>query len=153
MSLRSLAIIPKWTFIMIITLRVLNPSASSTVTMLWADRQGSFCPSTGCSWYIQHRTVTFSPLAQAVTAEQYLFNATINAYFFISKFWFEISDNAAPIPFIVIMGPSGFVIEQDSLFVDFKRTNTDRTFSHHFRVFELLWRYVSHEAVEAYRHL
>ncbi|KAE9397992.1 hypothetical protein BT96DRAFT_1020437 [Gymnopus androsaceus JB14] len=113
------------TFIMIITLRVLNPSASSTVTMLWADRQGSFCPSTGCSCsIIQHRVSHIHPLAQGVTAEQYLFNATINATSSISSFGSKSATCNGSDPVIVDNGGSGFVIEQDSLFVDFKRTKT-----------------------------
>ncbi|KAE9383631.1 hypothetical protein BT96DRAFT_982488 [Gymnopus androsaceus JB14] len=77
-----------------INLSVLNPRANSAVTMLWADRQGSFCPSTECS------VVSSST----------------------EKFWFEISDNDGSDPVIVDNGGSGFAIEQDSMFVAFKRT-------------------------------
>ncbi|KAE9399622.1 heme peroxidase [Gymnopus androsaceus JB14] len=113
------------TFIMTTSLRVLSPSTTSTITMLWTDRQGSFCPSTGCSILPSStEQVDFSIIGQILgaTAERYFFNATINATSSISKFWFEINDNDGSDPVVVDNGGSGFVIEQDSLFVDSIRT-------------------------------
>ncbi|KAE9409458.1 heme peroxidase [Gymnopus androsaceus JB14] len=100
------------TLILTTSLRVLSPSATSTVTMLWADRQDSFCPSTGMLFQF-----TIIGQAQGVTAERYFFNATINATSSISKFWFEINDNDGSDPVVVDNSGSGYVIEQDSLFL------------------------------------
>lgn len=61
-------------------------------------------------------------LAPALTPETYLFNATINATCSISNFWFEINDNDGSEPTVVDNGGGGFVIEQDSLFVDTLRS-------------------------------
>ncbi|KAE9405953.1 heme peroxidase [Gymnopus androsaceus JB14] len=119
------------TFNMITALRVVNPSANGTVTMLWADQQGvSFCPSTGCSVQSSSTQPVFFNIvgsAQGFSASRYLFNATINSTSSISKFWFEINNNDGSDPIIVDNGGSGFVIEQDptlSLFVDVMRSET-----------------------------
>ncbi|KAE9402259.1 heme peroxidase, partial [Gymnopus androsaceus JB14] len=103
------------------------PSANPTLTMLWADRQGdpSFCPSTGCSIQSSGTEQAFFNIigkAQGLTAERYSFNATINATSSISHFWFEIDNNDGSDPIIVDNGGSGFVIAQDSMFVDIGRT-------------------------------
>lgn len=95
--------------------------------MLWADRQGdpSFCPSTGCSIQSSGTEQVFFNIigkAQGLTAERYSFNATINATSSISHFWFEIDNNDGSDPIIVDNGGSGFVIAQDSMFVDIGRT-------------------------------
>jgi len=117
------------TFNMITALRVVSPSASATVTLLWADQQGgSFCPSTGCSKQSSSTQPVFFTVfgeAQGFTASRYLFNATINSTSSISKFWFEINNNDGSDPVVVDNGGSGFVIEQDpslSLFVDAMRS-------------------------------
>ncbi|KAE9405956.1 heme peroxidase [Gymnopus androsaceus JB14] len=117
------------TFNMITALRVVSPSASATVTLLWADRQGnSFCPSTGCSLQSSSdQPVFFSVVGQVqgLTASRYSFNATINSTSSISKFWFEINNNDGSDPIVVDNGGSGFVIEQDpslTLFVDIMRS-------------------------------
>ncbi|KAE9393700.1 heme peroxidase [Gymnopus androsaceus JB14] len=113
------------TLIMTTTLRVLNPSTGATVTMLWADRQGSFCPSTGCSVQSSgSQNVVFNagPTTQNLAAARYSFNATINATSSISKFWFEIDNNDGSDSIVVDNGGSGFVVEQDSLFVDVIRS-------------------------------
>ncbi|KAE9382582.1 heme peroxidase, partial [Gymnopus androsaceus JB14] len=109
------------------SLQVLTPNESSTITMLWADREGSCCPFTGCSVpSSSSREVFFSPLAQllapGLTPEIYFFNATINATCSISDFWFEINVNIGSEPLVVDNGGGGFVIEQTSLFVDVLRS-------------------------------
>ncbi|KAJ3924907.1 MAG: heme peroxidase [Lentinula lateritia] len=88
---------------------IVNPSdnPSRTVTMLWADRQGSSCSSTGCT----------SPSTHFVQ-----FNATINATTSISKFWFKINENNGSDPVIVDNGGSSFAIGQDSVFIDNSRS-------------------------------
>ncbi|KAE9399614.1 hypothetical protein BT96DRAFT_1101961, partial [Gymnopus androsaceus JB14] len=53
-----------------------------------------------------------------VTAERYFFNVTINTTSSISKFWFEINENDSSDSVVVDNGGSGFLIEQDALFVD-----------------------------------
>ncbi|KAF9058627.1 heme peroxidase [Rhodocollybia butyracea] len=115
------------TLAMVTTLRVLNPSVNATVTLLWADREGSFCPSTGCSVEsFGTQPVTFRLTELGIylgfTAERYEFNATINVATSISKFWFEINNNDGSDPITVDNGGGGFVIEQDSLFFDNGRT-------------------------------
>ncbi|KAE9407571.1 heme peroxidase [Gymnopus androsaceus JB14] len=134
------------TFTMLTALRVVNPSASATVNMLWADQQGaSFCSSTGCSVQSSRSQPVFFTIvgvAQGFTASRYFFNATINATSSISKFWFEVNNNDGSDPVIVDNGGSGFVIEQDpslSLFVDVTRSEgifleTPTTFSEFFKV-------------------
>ncbi|KAE9398044.1 hypothetical protein BT96DRAFT_1020381 [Gymnopus androsaceus JB14] len=115
-------------FFMTTTLRVLNPSANPTMTMLWADRQGnpSFCPSTGCSvqssGIVERVFMGIIGQTQGLTAERYSFNATINATSSISQFWFEIDNNDGSEPIIVDNGGSGFVIAQDTVFVDVGRS-------------------------------
>ncbi|KIK55701.1 hypothetical protein GYMLUDRAFT_47659 [Collybiopsis luxurians FD-317 M1] len=106
-------------------LRVMNNNPSRTVTLLWADRQGSFCPSSGCS--TQSTTVQpvfFSIIGQkqGLSAQRYQFNASINAASSISKFWFEVNENDGSQPVVVDNGGAGFVIEQDSVFVDVGRS-------------------------------
>lgn len=100
-----------------------NPSR--TVTMLWADRQGSSCPPSGCtSPSISTQEVVFSLIGnlQGLTGTRYSFNATINASTSISKFWFEINENDGSDPIVVDNGGPGFVIEQDSVFIDNSRS-------------------------------
>lgn len=94
--------------------------------MFWADREGSFCPSTGCSVESSGtEEVSFTTLAniQGFTAERYMFNATINTTTSISKFWFEINNSGSD-PITVDNGGGGFVIDQDSLFLDMRRSQT-----------------------------
>ncbi|KAJ3906340.1 heme peroxidase [Lentinula edodes] len=113
------------TLSMVTHLRVMTDNPSRTVTMLWADRQGSFCPSTGCATpAIDNIQVFFTFIGnmQGLTADRYVFNATINPATSISKFWFEINENDGSDPIIVDNGGSGFVIEQDSVFVDDRRS-------------------------------
>ncbi|KAJ3809546.1 heme peroxidase [Lentinula aff. lateritia] len=100
-----------------------NPSR--TVTMLWADRQGLSCSSTGCTSPSTGFVQVFLGLIgdiQGLTADRYAFNATINATTSISKFWFEINENDGSDPVIVDNGGSGFAIEQDSMFIDISRS-------------------------------
>ncbi|GAW08282.1 l-ascorbate oxidase [Lentinula edodes] len=105
------------------TLRIVNISdnPSRTVNMLWADRQGSSCPSSGCTspstGSLQASLGIFGGI-QGLTADRYTFNATINATTSISKFWFEINENDGSDPIVVDNGGSGFVIGQDSVFID-----------------------------------
>ncbi|KAJ4473706.1 heme peroxidase [Lentinula aciculospora] len=115
------------TLAMATTLRVINPSdnPSRTITMLWSDRQGSFCPSSGCtSPSTSTQQVVFSLIGniQGLTGERYSFNATINATTSISKFWFKINENEGSDPVIVDNGGSGFVIGQDTVFIDNSRS-------------------------------
>ncbi|KAF9064897.1 heme peroxidase, partial [Rhodocollybia butyracea] len=56
------------------------------------------------------------------TAKRYSFNATINGATSISKFWFEINNNDGTDPITVDNGGDGFVIEQDSVFIDNSRS-------------------------------
>ncbi|KAJ3794688.1 heme peroxidase [Lentinula aff. detonsa] len=105
------------------TLRVLGDNPDRTVTMLWADRQGSNCPSTGCTSPSTQTDNVFLTLigignVRGLTANRFLFNATINATTSISKFWFEVHENDGSDPIVVNNGGSGFVIEQDSIFID-----------------------------------
>ncbi|KAJ3887172.1 heme peroxidase [Lentinula edodes] len=106
---------------------IINPSdnPSRTVTMLWADRQGSSCPSSGCTspstGSLQASLGIFGGI-QGLTADRNTFNATINATTSISKFWFEINENDGSDPVVVDNGGSGFVIEQDSVFIDNSRS-------------------------------
>ncbi|KAJ3866255.1 heme peroxidase [Lentinula novae-zelandiae] len=100
---------------------VMTDNPSRTVTMLWADRQGSFCPSTGCTTPSTDNLqvfFTFIGTMQGLTADRYVFNATIDPTTSISKFWFEINENDGSDPIVVDNGGSGFVVEQDSVFVD-----------------------------------
>ncbi|KAJ3745485.1 heme peroxidase [Lentinula detonsa] len=115
------------TLSMATTLRVINPSdnPSRTITLLWADRQGSSCPSTGCtSPSTSLQQVVFSLIGniQGLTGTRYSFNATINATTSLSKFWFEINENDGSDPVVVDNGGSGFVIEQDTIFIDNSRS-------------------------------
>ncbi|KAF5376350.1 hypothetical protein D9757_008645 [Collybiopsis confluens] len=112
-------------------LRVLNDNPHRTVTLFWTDRQGSFCPpSIGCSIQSDLTQDGFQLSSigpkQGFTASRYSFNATINLPTSISKFWFEVNENDGsknPVT-IVNNGGGGFVIEQDSLFVDIGRSKT-----------------------------
>ncbi|KAJ4486568.1 heme peroxidase [Lentinula edodes] len=115
------------TMSMATTLRIVNPSdnPSRTVTMLWADRQGSSCSSTGCTSPSTHFVQVFLGLIgdiQGLTADRYEFNATINATTSISNFWFEINENDGSDPVIVDNGGSSFAIGQDSVFIDNSRS-------------------------------
>ncbi|KAJ4473733.1 heme peroxidase [Lentinula aciculospora] len=115
------------TLSMATTLRVINPSdnPSRTITMLWADRQGSFCPATGCTSPSIGTQEVFLGLIgniQGLQAQRYVFNASINATTSISKLWFEINENDGSSPVVVDNGGSGFVVEQDSVFVDNSRS-------------------------------
>ncbi|KIK56945.1 hypothetical protein GYMLUDRAFT_173768 [Collybiopsis luxurians FD-317 M1] len=104
---------------------VMNNNPSRTVTLLWADRQESFCPSSGCSQQsngTQNVFFTIIGQMQGVTALRYQFNATINATSSISKFWFEVNENDGSEPIVVDNGGAGFVVEQDSVFVDVARS-------------------------------
>ncbi|KIK56950.1 hypothetical protein GYMLUDRAFT_229970 [Collybiopsis luxurians FD-317 M1] len=104
---------------------VMNDNPSRTVTLLWADRQGLFCPPSGCSQPSNSTENVFFTIIgqmQEVTATRYPFNATINATSSISKFWFEINENDGSEPITVDNGGAGFVIDQDSVFVDVVRT-------------------------------
>ncbi|KAJ3794689.1 heme peroxidase [Lentinula aff. detonsa] len=115
------------TFSVVTTLRVLGDNPDRTVTMLWADRQGSNCPSTGCTSPSTQTDEVFLTLIgniQSLTANRFLFNATINATTSISKFWFEVDENDGSDPIVVNNGGSGFVIEQDSIFIDNGRSET-----------------------------
>ncbi|KAF9064896.1 heme peroxidase [Rhodocollybia butyracea] len=104
---------------------VLNPSPNATLTLLWADRQGSFCPSTGCSVESSGaQQIGFNIVSAQFTAKRYNFNATINGATSISKFWFEINNNDGSDPITVDNGGDGFVIEQDSVFIDNSRSET-----------------------------
>ncbi|KAJ3731712.1 heme peroxidase [Lentinula guzmanii] len=111
------------TFSLGTTLRILGNNPGRTVTMLWADRQGSNCPSTGCTSPSTQTDNVFLTLigignVRGLTANRFLFNATINATTSISKFWFEVDENDGSDPIVVNNGGSGFVIEQDSIFID-----------------------------------
>ncbi|KIK58318.1 hypothetical protein GYMLUDRAFT_45533 [Collybiopsis luxurians FD-317 M1] len=117
------------TLIMTTALRLINASdnPSRTITLFWADRRGSFCPSTGCSVQTtgtQFLTTNIYLSAKGYNATKYLFNATINASTSISKFWFEINENDGSQPVAVDNGGSGFSIAQDSVFIDSLRSKT-----------------------------
>ncbi|KAJ3839306.1 hypothetical protein F5878DRAFT_616892, partial [Lentinula raphanica] len=102
-----------------------NPNRTVTIMMFWADRQGSSCPSTGCTVSsTDNQQVFFSVIGniQGLSATRYLFNATITPATSISKFWFEVNENDGSDVIIVDNGGSGFAIEQDSLFVDNSRS-------------------------------
>ncbi|KAJ3767733.1 heme peroxidase [Lentinula raphanica] len=94
---------------------VMGENPNRTVTVLWADRQGSSCPSTGFFFSVIGNI-------QGLSATRYLFNATINPATSISKFWFEVNENDGSDVIIEDNGGSGFVIEQDSIFVDNSRS-------------------------------
>ncbi|KAJ3982561.1 heme peroxidase [Lentinula detonsa] len=111
------------TFSLGTTLRVLSDNPDRTVTMLWTDRQGSNCPSTGCTSPSTQTEDVFLTLigignVRGLTANRFVFNATVNATTSISKFWFEVDENDGSDPIVVDNGGSGFVIEQDSVFID-----------------------------------
>ncbi|KAE9405437.1 heme peroxidase [Gymnopus androsaceus JB14] len=93
---------------------ILNPSTSPTVTMFWTDRQGSFCPSIGCS--IQSSGTQTSLLSIISTAQARLSP--------ISKFWFTVDNNDGSESVVVDNGGGGFVVEDDviSMFVDSLRS-------------------------------
>lgn len=95
--------------------------------MLWADRQGTFCPSTGCSVSssaIGTDLLNFMARNQGITGSRFFFNnVEINGATSISKFWFEINNNDGSDTVVVDNGGSGYVIEQDSLFVDVLRSS------------------------------
>lgn len=123
----------------------MSASASTTVTMFWADQQGgsSVCPPAGCSvpsFFSEEVFFSIVGQAQGLTATRYSFNATINATSSISKFWFEINNSDGTDPIFVENGGSGFVIEQDlSLFVDVHRSElifieTSDTFADFFKI-------------------
>ncbi|KAJ3760046.1 heme peroxidase [Lentinula raphanica] len=104
---------------------VMGENPNRTVSMFWADRQGSSCPSTGCTVSsTDNQQVFFSVIGniQGLSATRYLFNATINPATSISKFWFEVNENDGSDVIVVDNGGSGFVIEQDSIFVDNSRS-------------------------------
>jgi hypothetical protein len=110
-------------------LRVLNLSdnPNRTVTMSWLDRQGSSCPPAGCLIPSSSSTTNvlnnFGHQLPGVTASaRFFFNATINAISSISRFWFSIDENDGSELVIVDNGGSGYVIEQDSVFVDVQRS-------------------------------
>ncbi|KAJ3720914.1 heme peroxidase [Lentinula raphanica] len=110
---------------MITELRVMNENPSRTITMFWADRQGSTCPSTGCTVPSKAtEQVIFGLIGniQGLSANMYLFNATINPTTSISKFWFEVNENDGSDVIVVDNGGPGFAIEQDSVFVDNSRS-------------------------------
>ncbi|KAJ3768378.1 heme peroxidase [Lentinula raphanica] len=109
------------------TLRVINPSnnPSRTASILWTDRQGSSCPSTGCtSPATNSQAVVFSLIGniQGLTGTRYSFNASINSTTSLSKFWFEIDENDGSAPLVVDNGGSGFIIAQDMVFIDNSRS-------------------------------
>ncbi|KAJ3851014.1 heme peroxidase [Lentinula lateritia] len=103
----------------------ISDNPSRTVNLLRADRQGSSCPSSGCTspstGSLQTSLGIFGGI-QGLTADRYTFNATINATTSISKFWFEINENDGSDPIVVDNGGSGFVIGQDSVFIDNSRS-------------------------------
>ncbi|KIK56949.1 hypothetical protein GYMLUDRAFT_247481 [Collybiopsis luxurians FD-317 M1] len=106
-------------------LRVMNDNPSCTVTLQWTDQQGSFCPPNGCSQQsngTQNVLFTIIGKMQGVTALRYPFNATINATSSISKFWFEVNENDGSELIVIDNGGAGFVIEQDSVFIDVGRS-------------------------------
>ncbi|KAF5376378.1 hypothetical protein D9757_008674 [Collybiopsis confluens] len=104
--------------------KVLSSNPARTVTLFWTDRRGSSCPPNGCSaqpHFSQGVTFTVIGTKQGVTAQRFSFNATINSTASISKFWFEINENDGSEPITVDNSGTGFVIDQDSVFVDIGR--------------------------------
>ncbi|KAK7045976.1 hypothetical protein VNI00_006971 [Paramarasmius palmivorus] len=106
-------------------LRLLNPTnnPSRTVTLLWADRQGSFCPSSGCSAEaVSSKVLPGDDLLGFVvyggSAIRYNFEALVDPESSISKFWFEIDEHDGSEKIVLNNGGDGYAIDQDTILFD-----------------------------------
>ncbi|KAI3619310.1 l-ascorbate oxidase [Moniliophthora roreri] len=114
------------TFTLSTNLRLLSSNAQRTVTLFWADRQGSVCGTSGCSVQptsSRRASFTYLTLMRGITeGTQYTFSAKINMTSSISRFWFQINEGDGSEPVVVDNGGSGYVIDQDTVLLDLGRS-------------------------------
>ncbi|KAH8804086.1 heme peroxidase [Flagelloscypha sp. PMI_526] len=108
-----------------------GPSDGRQVTIVWADRNPSFCPSSGC----RKVTTNMESIVNAgpdgviargfgfinVQATIYRFSVLIDPNASISKFWFEVEQDGKTT--IVDNDGEGYVIDQDILLFDPPRSS------------------------------
>ncbi|KAF7358180.1 Peroxidase [Mycena venus] len=110
------------------TLRIITaPGLSRTVTMFWTSRTGTFCPAGGCSAQAFEVTTSDSTLLGQLKGipsfDLHSFNPSIDLATSISSFWFEVNNNDGSTPFIVDNNGANYIIEQDVLLFDPRRSN------------------------------
>ncbi|KAH8823949.1 heme peroxidase [Flagelloscypha sp. PMI_526] len=100
------------------SLRLLAPANGRQVTILWHDRNPSFCPSSGCRMISSDvRSLSGSGFELiGVLTIGYFFTVPIDPTASISKFWFEVEENGQTT--IIDNGGDGYVIDQDILLFD-----------------------------------
>ncbi|KAH8823960.1 heme peroxidase [Flagelloscypha sp. PMI_526] len=108
------------------TLRLFGSAENRQVSILWADRNPSFCPSSGC----KKVSTDVEPLENLspqggiargfgfidVQATLYHFSFLIDPNASISKFWFEVEQDGKTT--VVDNGGEGYAIDQDILLFD-----------------------------------
>ncbi|KAF7344374.1 Peroxidase [Mycena sanguinolenta] len=101
------------------TMRIINSSLKSTVTLFWKERTGTFCPAAGCSvpsFQVQSAQPSFLAALKGVTGyTMHSFNASIDLATSISYFWFEVTNNDGSAPVIINNQGANFTIDQDVL--------------------------------------
>jgi hypothetical protein len=97
------------------------------VTLFWKERTGKFCPDAGCSsgsFQVDSEAASLLATLKGVnTFKFYRFNAAIDLATSISHFWFEVNNNDGSAPLIVDNQGKNFVIDQDGLLFDPRRTS------------------------------
>ncbi|KAK7018704.1 hypothetical protein VNI00_018297 [Paramarasmius palmivorus] len=108
------------------SIRVLSSNPQRKVTLLWGDRQGSVCGTSGCSAdAIESRPSSLTYLAKLrglTSATQYSFRTSVNMTSSISKFWFQIDEGDGSEVVVVDNGGSGYEIDQDLVLLDMDRS-------------------------------
>ncbi|KAJ7303827.1 heme peroxidase [Mycena albidolilacea] len=109
------------------TLRIIDSALNRTVTLFWKERTGKFCPDAGCSsgsFQVDSEAASLLATLKGVnTFKFYRFNAAIDLATSISHFWFEVNNNDGSTPLIVDNQGKNFVIDQDVLLFDPRRTS------------------------------
>ncbi|KAL0575763.1 hypothetical protein V5O48_006206 [Marasmius crinis-equi] len=108
------------------SLRLLHNNPSRTVKLFWSDRQGSVCPSTGCSVPStsvseSSGSVLMAPRGLSLTI--YEFDTPVNMTSSMSKFWFEVDEGDGSKPVLVNNDGAGLLIKQDAVLFDLARTS------------------------------
>jgi hypothetical protein len=110
---------------------IFDPAGLSTpnrsVTMLWKERQGTFCPEKGCStefFQLDFETASTYAFLKGVSQYDYhRFKAEVDLNTSISHFWFEVDPKNGSAPFIVDNHGTNFTIDQDVLLFDPRRSS------------------------------
>ncbi|KAL0575767.1 hypothetical protein V5O48_006210 [Marasmius crinis-equi] len=115
-------------FRFVTSLRMLHKNPLRTVKLFWSDRQGSACPSPGCS---ASPSDTFGDSGTPMTNKAglslsfYEFDTKINMTSSISKFWFEVDEGDGSAVARVDDDGAGFPIVQDAVLLDRGRISTE----------------------------